>query len=196
MIRTLHHLVDPRLALSQVRQALRADAAFILEFANKQNLKSILRYALRRQTWNPFTPEPVEFAALNFDFHPAAVRAWLKVTGFAIERQLTVSHFRIGFLKRVFPLGLLVKMDALAQLTGDLWQLSPSVFVRSRATSVGALPASASLDEIAFFCCPACGHAPLPDTPPELVCPACARRYPVIDGIYDMRIDQGEKSAA
>ena len=31
------------------------------------------------------------------------------------------------------PLRLLVWMDSLAQLTGDLWQFSPSVFVRSRA---------------------------------------------------------------
>ena len=45
-------------------------ANFILEFANKRNMKSILRYALRRQTWSPFAPESVEFAPLNFDFHP------------------------------------------------------------------------------------------------------------------------------
>jgi hypothetical protein len=32
------------------------------------------------------------------------VRAWLQVTGFLVERQLTVSHFRIGLLKRLVPL--------------------------------------------------------------------------------------------
>ncbi len=192
MIRTLHHMVEPRLALGQVRQALQTDATFILEFANKRNLKSVLRYALRRQGWNPFSPEPVEFAPLNFDFHPATVRTWLQVSGFSIERQLTVSHFRIGILKRLVPLGVLVKMDSLAQLTGDLWQLSPSVFVRARARP--GVPgevheAGAGQD---FFRCPACGHTPLPDTPPELVCPACGRRYPVIDGIYDLRVNPGD----
>ncbi|MBE0699386.1 MAG: class I SAM-dependent methyltransferase, partial [Anaerolineaceae bacterium] len=118
MIRTLHHLVDPRMALSQVFQSLQAGSPFILEFANKQNLKSILRYALRQQGWNPFSPEPVEFAPLNFDFHPATVRSWLTCSGFNVERQLTVSHFRIGLLKRVVPTRMLVKMDSLAQLTG------------------------------------------------------------------------------
>ena len=182
MIRTLHHMADARQALNQVRLALQGGAIFILEFANKKNFKSILRFTFRRQIWNPFSPEPVEFAPLNFDFHPGTVRTWLSLSGFAVERQLTVSHFRIGLFKRILPLGLLVRMDALAQLTGDLWQLSPSVFVRSRATGEGQ-PAGPEYP----FICPAC-RQPLPDTPPELVCPACGRKWPVQDGIYDFRL--------
>ena len=53
MIRTLHHMADARKALDQVRKTLTGGATFILEFANKHNLKSILRYWMRRQTWNP-----------------------------------------------------------------------------------------------------------------------------------------------
>jgi SAM-dependent methyltransferase len=198
MIRTLHHMVEPRRCLEQVRQTLQPGAPFILEYANKRNLKAILRYALRRQRWDPFSPEPVEFAPLNFDFHPAAIRAWLRASGFAVERQLTVSHFRVGLLKRLVPLGLLVRLDGLAQLTGDLWQYSPSVFVCARASGQGAREAGAREAGVegaqasgAFFRCPACGHAPLPDTPPELACPACGRRYPVVDGIYDLRPNPG-----
>lgn len=184
MIRTLHHMADARRALDQVRRVMQPQGIFILEFANKHNLKAILRYALRRQDWSPFSPEPVEFVALNFDFHPNTVRAWLQQVGFSIERQLTVSHFRMGLLKRIVPLRLLVWADSLAQLTGDLWQLSPSVFVRARASGAGQ-PAA----EGEFFRCPACG-APLPDTPPELVCGGCGARYPVVDGIYDLRVKE------
>ena len=183
MIRTLHHMADARRALEGVRRVLQTNAIFILEYANKQNLKAIVRYLFRRQKWNPFSPEPVEFAALNFDFHPATVRTWLQVSGFAVQRQLTVSHFRMGLLKRIFPAGFLAKLDGLAQLTGDAWQLSPSVFVRTQATGQTP-PAEAG----SFFRCPACGHAPLPDTPPEIICPACNWRYPVGDGIYDFRL--------
>jgi SAM-dependent methyltransferase len=192
MIRTLHHMVEPRKALSEVRQVLAARSIFILEFANKQNLKSILRYALHRQDWSPFSPEPVEFAPLNFDFHPATICTWLQVTGFSVERILTVSHFRIGLLKRMVPLGLLVKADSLAQLTGGLWQLSPSVFMRAQARSTDAA-GETTVPVDGFFRCPACGNAPLPDTPPELVCPACGRHYPVIDGIYDLRPNPPEQ---
>jgi SAM-dependent methyltransferase len=183
MIRTLHHMADARQALDQVRQTLQGGATFVLEFANKQNLKSILRFALRQQSWSPFTPEPVEFAPLNFDFHPSTVRTWLRLCGFAIERQLTVSHFRIGFFKRHLPLGLLVRMDGLAQRTGDWWQLSPSVFVKALALG-SSTPAAPG----AFFRCPACCAFPLVDTPPLLACPACGRTYPVENGIYDFRL--------
>ncbi|TLN03116.1 class I SAM-dependent methyltransferase, partial [bacterium] len=106
MIRTLHHMADAPRALEQVRQVLQPQSAFILEYANKRNLKSMLRYALRRQSWSPYAPEPVEFAALNFDFHPVTLRAWLKQVGFSIERTLTVSHFRIGIFKKLLPTGL------------------------------------------------------------------------------------------
>ncbi len=192
MIRTLHHLVDPNRALGQVSQVLLEASPFILEFANKKNLKSIFRYALGRQTWNPFSPEPVEFAPLNFDFNPATVRNWLKNSGFTVERYLTVSHFRIGILKRLLPLGLLVKMDSLAQLTGNLWQLTPSVFVRAVVNRGSSIAPPAGVDVAAFFRCPACTNAPLPDTPPDLVCSACGRHYPVVDGIYDLRVEQPE----
>ena len=133
MIRTLHHMVEPGQALLEVRRALQDGASFILEFANKRNLKAILRWLLHRQAWNPFDPAPIEFARLNFDFHPRAVRGWLSQAGFETERQLTVSHFRMGLLKRLFPTRLLLALDALLQPTGNLIQISPSVFLRARA---------------------------------------------------------------
>jgi len=183
MIRTLHHMADARRALDQVRSVLQPRATFILEFASKLNLKAILRYGLRRQSWSPFSPEPIEFAALNFDFHPATVRTWLNLAGFAVQRTLTVSHFRVGLLKKLLPARLLAGMDGLLQPTGSLFQLSPSVFLGARA-----LPGKGPEYSGGFFACPDCGAA-LEDTPPLLRC-ACGRSYPVQDGIYDFRLDQ------
>jgi ubiquinone/menaquinone biosynthesis C-methylase UbiE len=188
MIRTLHHMADPLLALQQVRLAMQPGGAFILEYANKHNLKAILRYLLRRQAWSPFSHAPVEFAALNFDFHPAAVQNWLQQASFVIERQLTVSHFRIGLLKRILPLKLLVSMDALAQLSGDWWQLSPSVFLRARALGVSqASPAEVGNGESEIFRCPACGQGLSEPALELLTCQACSKSWRMIDGIYDFR---------
>ncbi len=182
MIRTIHHMADARRALGQVRQVLRPGAAFILEYANKQNLKAILRYIFRRQDWSPFTLEPIEFAELNFDFHPKAMRAWLRENHFKVERQLTVSHYRIGLFKRLLPLGLLVGLDSLAQWTGDLWQVSPSVFVRATATS--ETPRS---EPGTFFRCPECGHYPLEENADRMPCLKCKRVWVKREGIYDFR---------
>ncbi len=184
MIRTLHHMAQPTLALRQVRNVLTKEAIFILEYANKQNLKAIFRYLTRRQKWNPFSHDSIEFAALNFDFHPIAIREWLDQSQFVIEKQLTVSHYRMQFFKRYFPLKILVAMDSLAQLTGNAWQLSPSVFVRNR--TVGDLQAG---EKGLFFKCPACG-AGMDDMGAlsEAVCPACGQIYSHHDGIYDFRL--------
>ncbi len=137
MIRTLHHMADAPKALSQIRNVLQPGAIFILEFANKLNLKSILRYWLGRQNWNPFTLEPVEFVKLNFDFHPKAIRNWLGELGFSIEKTLTVSHFRLGLLKRIFPAKLLAALDGFFQPTGAFWQFTPSIFVKARLPENG-----------------------------------------------------------
>jgi ribosomal protein S27E len=113
------------------------------------------------------------------------VRVWLKESSFSIERQLTVSHFRLGVFKRLVPLRLLVGMDALAQWTGDWWQLTPSVFVRARAEG-DSPPASAELR----FKCPECGHHPLVEADEAVSCPACSRRWAIHQGIYDFKGEQ------
>jgi ubiquinone/menaquinone biosynthesis C-methylase UbiE len=195
MIRTLHHIVDVPKVFNQIRRVLQPEAIFILEYANKQNLKAIFRYALHRQDWSPFTPEPIEFALLNFDFNPSAIRSWLTESGFFIERQLTVSHFRVGFIKRFMPLKLLVKLDSFAQLTGKWWQLTPSVFVRARANlsvsiknTAGAEPQPTIPSALGgYFKCLECGHSPLTETPSNLICSACGRQWPIRAGIYDFR---------
>ena len=184
MIRTLHHMADAPKALQQVRAVLQESATFILEYANKQNLKAIFRYLIRKQRWSPFSHEPVEFAELNFDFHPRAVRSWLQSSGFEVKRQLTVSHYRMGIFKKLIPLKLLVWMDSLAQLTGDAWQLSPSVFILNHATGTGTASQVGT-----FFKCPQC-RTSLEDTPPLLVCAGCHQKYPVEGGIYDFRLDE------
>jgi SAM-dependent methyltransferase len=188
LIRTLHHMADAPAALRQVRNVLQPGAVFILEYANKRNLKAILRYALHRQTWNPFGLDPVEFAPLNFDFHPRAVRGWLREAGFQAERILAVSHFRVGLLKRTIPASILAGLDSLFQWTGALWQFTPSVFIKARAE--GGQPGSIPADPKAFFKCPECGYAPLADQGERLACPVCNHTWNILGGIYDFRGDE------
>jgi ubiquinone/menaquinone biosynthesis C-methylase UbiE len=181
MIRTLHHMAEAPQVLKQVRNVMQPGGIFILEFANKLNIKSILRYWLGRQKWSPFTLEPVEFVVLNYDFHPRAVKKWLTDLGFHIEKVLAVSHFRVGWLKRLVPTAVLVWLDSMFQWTGALWQLTPSVFVRAQAGGVaGAAPAG-------FFRCPQCGNAHLDEKPGSVDCPQCGSRWAFEGGIYDFR---------
>ena len=182
MIRTLHHMADAPKALGEIEQALGPRAFFLLEFANKLNLKAILRYWLRRQDWSPFSPEPVEFMELNFDFHPRRVREWLQGLGFKLQRTLTVSHFRIDWLKRNVPLGLLVGLDALFQYTGALWQLTPSVFM-----AVEARGDKQAAEAGSFFKCPECGAALPKAKRGRLDCGGCGASWGIENGIYNFK---------
>jgi SAM-dependent methyltransferase/DNA-directed RNA polymerase subunit RPC12/RpoP len=188
MIRTLHHMADAPKALSQIWNVLQPNAVFILEFANKLNLKSILRYWLGRQSWNPFTLEPVEFVRLNFDFHPKVIRNWLGDLGFSIEKTLAVSHFRLGLLKRMVPAKLLAALDGLFQPTGALWQFTPSIFVKAKignkdAGKMNDFP----VNVIELFKCPDCGSEKLEEKKDHLHCPNCKTKWAVNEGIYDFR---------
>ena len=187
MIRVLHHMADAPKALEQVKEVLGPGGVFILEYANKLNLKAILRYLLGRQSWSPFTREPVEFVKLNFDFHPKAVRTWLESLGFTIERTLTLSHFRVGILKRIMPTRILVFLDSLFQWTGKWWQLSPSVFVRAVRRDARSVPSHRQHNILSYFKCPDCGHSPLIDQTEFLECSNCKKKWGVKDGIYDFR---------
>ena len=186
MIRTLHHMADAPKALEQVRKVLGSGGIFILEFANKLNLKAIFRYLIGKQKWNPFTVEPVEFAKLNFDFHPRAIRNWLESLEFKIEKILTLSYFRVGFLKRVIPTSILVFFDSLLQWTGALWQVTPSVFVRARVAQDGIFrPRPDNI--LSYFKCPDCGYSPLVGQDNYLECENCKKKWELRDGIYDFR---------
>ncbi|MCB9419328.1 MAG: class I SAM-dependent methyltransferase [Ardenticatenaceae bacterium] len=183
-IRTLHHAADAPALFRELARIARPDGQYILEFANKLNLKAILRYWAKRQKWSPFALEPIEFVDLNFDFHPRWIRQELAAARFRPGRMLTVSHYRIALLKRLLPTRLLVGMDALAQWTGNWWQLSPSVFVSNAHLEGGgtAVPHT-------FFACPTCKTALDEVTNNRLICPnpACGYQWAVEDGLYDFK---------
>ncbi|HET91423.1 MAG TPA: methyltransferase domain-containing protein [Chloroflexi bacterium] len=182
MVRALHHAADAPQVLRGVSQILAPGGTFVLEFANKRHLKAILRYVLRRQDWSPFDPQPVEFATLNFDFHPAWVREQLAAVGLVVREQRSVSHFRLALLKRLVPTGLLVALDRLCQPTGAFWQLTPSLFVRCLART-DKRPAPPG----ACFRCTVCGSTMLADEEDVLACGDCGARFAVRDGIYDFK---------
>jgi len=180
-VRTLHHAADAPALFGQLARIARPGGRYVLEFANKHNLKAILRYWSGRQEWSPFTPEPVEFAELNFDFHPRWIRGQLQTAGFRPGRTLTVSHYRFEPLKKIAPTGLLVAVDSLIQWTGRWWQLAPSVFVESDH------PRGEAADPGAFFACPVCQTRLGVVENGCLVCSGCGCQWRVDGGLYDFK---------
>jgi hypothetical protein len=132
---------------------------------------------------NPFSPEQVEFAELNIDFHPKTIRRLLKESRFSIEKQLNVSQFRVAWLKRHVPLKALVALDSAWQWTGAFAQYAPSIWTLAEALGASPIPAQGS-----FFACPACGSA-LPNVEQSQSCPQCGHYWSYTDGIHEFRIN-------
>jgi len=172
MERVIHHMADVPAALAEIRRVLAPGAPFVLEYANKRNLKA----------WSPFDLQPVEFVKLNFDFHPAYMARCLREAGFETRRRLTLSYFRIGLLKRTVPVPLLVFLDRLLQPTGQIAPYSPSVFTLNSAA--GNTPPAAV--DGPLFRCPTCGGS-LHQEDATLVCEHGDGRWPIRDGMYDFK---------
>ncbi len=180
MIRVIHHMADVPKVLAQVRRVLAPGGIFILEHANKRNLKAMARYALRKQTWSPFTQEPVEFVELNFDFHPTYMTRALQAAGFSTERRIPVSFLRVGWLKEHLSPDLLVGIDSALQHSGLM--VSPSIFTRNVAA--GGTPDHLKTELL--FACPDCGGE-LERDGDLMHCPRDGQRWAIRDGIYDFK---------
>ena len=185
MIRVIHHLSEIDPAMAEIQRVMEKDSTFILEFANKRNIKAILRYLTGKQKWNPFSKEQVEFVKFNYDNHPDTIKATLEAHGFSIERALSVSNLRIGALKND-PKNLkwMLKAEDIMQDLFSGIKLSPSVFLKCRQNEGGHYDPNAPV-----FKCPACGSLRLTETKEAVTCPDCGKVYPIVDGIYNFRLE-------
>ncbi|MDQ7026280.1 MAG: methyltransferase domain-containing protein [Anaerolineae bacterium] len=181
MIRVIHHFENVPKVLSGIRHVLANEACFILEHANKRNLKALLRHRIGKQAWNPNTLDSVEFVELNFNFHPDYIERELKTAEFEMQERIPVSFFRLGLLKRTIPVGVLVGLDTMLQKTG--WLIAPSIFTKNQAIGSGADNLIVESDDI--FACPQTGGE-LHREGNHFI-NATGTRWEIRDGIYDFK---------
>ena len=180
-VRVLHHLTEVPLAFREIRRVLRPNGLYVLEYANKRNLKAMLRFLLRHGS-NPFSHEPYEFVPLNFDFHPTYVERELLAAGFTPVQQLSVSTFRLAILKRLIPARILAALDGCLQRPTAPLKLGPSVFLE--AIPAAELP---TRESAALLRCPLCHSTNLRRQESVLLCQGCGRAWPIEEGIYDFK---------
>ncbi len=183
MIRVIHHFENVPAVLGQVRSVLADSGAFILEYANKRNLKAILRHIFGINHWNPFTLDPVEFVELNFNFHPEYIVKQVTDCGFVLRRSVPLSWLRLGLLKRTLPTALLALGDRALQHTG--WAISPSIFLDLTLNNPGAAQFVDSDDPLDLLRCPVTGSSL--SRSDEAVVSQSGLRWAIRDGVFDFR---------
>jgi ubiquinone/menaquinone biosynthesis C-methylase UbiE len=135
-VRVAHHFPDAASVFAEFARILRPGGMLVLEFANKRHLKSVVKYALRRQPWSPFSPEPYEYRPLHFDHSPGEVKRLLRDAGFRIGPTRTASLFRVGALKRRVPARVLAAVERPLQAPLGVLALGPSVYLRARRVRI------------------------------------------------------------
>lgn len=191
MVRVMHHLANVPDALSELKRVMHSQSSAVVEYANKRNLKALVRWWSKRQDWSPHALEPVEFVKLNFDFHPDWMSERLYEANFLVKEQFAVSHFRLGLLKQTVPTAFLAEMDRLLFGVGGRYPVSPSVFVQLQVQRTTAQPAQISTnpnDVTQLFRCPKCNSTPLHKTEEDsLLCTSCKSRYTKKLGVWDFK---------
>lgn len=135
MIRAIHHLSSPETAFKEVRRILKPNGCFIFEFANKLHFKACLKALLKLNLrfFTDLKPAEKSEKIVFLNFHPREIKRLLAKNGFKIIKSASVSNFRSAFLKKIFPLKILLFLENWAQKTLP-YTFGPSIFLLARKT--------------------------------------------------------------
>ncbi len=184
MIRVIHHFENVPAILGQIRKVLGDESCFILEYANKRNLKAMMRHLFSLNAWNPYTLDPIEFVELNFNFHPEYMERQVAELDFDLRRVVPVSWLRLGFLKSALPTRFLAGLDSLLQRSG--WTISPSIFLELRlGGGSGNRALSPSSDPLDILRCPLSCSALRRDG--DVLVSDSGINWGILGGVYDFR---------
>jgi ubiquinone/menaquinone biosynthesis C-methylase UbiE len=191
-VRIVHHLTSPEKFISETGRVLKNNGLFILEFANKRNLKNILKFLLGRLKQSPFSAKPYLIGETIQDNHPSVIINSFKKNDLEISKIISVSNLRIGFLKRKLKLRNLLKLENIFQGLFSLCRLGPSIFIKAfksknkKTDNVEKIYQKFS----EILLCPECKNPEgnLEISGGFLYCNSCGSKYVINDGIFDLRL--------
>jgi ubiquinone/menaquinone biosynthesis C-methylase UbiE/uncharacterized protein YbaR (Trm112 family) len=209
-IRVIHHINQPEKFLNEVYRILKPKGIFVLEYANKRNLKRIGKFLIGRGSENPFLFKPTLIGKNIYNFHPKFIEDKLQSAGFKILKILSVSNFRLNILKKIISPEILSKIDNLVQSPLGLLKTGPSIFVlsqkkdkkiyskkqyfkkeniKSKYPFEETMCSSFDLEKITWRCTN-CGSNNINEEENELTCMNCNFKFAIRDGIYDFKINK------
>lgn len=185
MILVLHHLTEPAKCLESLGKVICKGGHFVMTYRNKRNALWMAKYLAGAMHGNPFSKEPLQLEANIFNHHPAYIAEMMTAAGFGnfIYRGAGVfDKFEkpLGRLSRWVPRG-----DFWAPLFGKLF-LAPWIFCRGISQNRETLRPAEDVESL--LACPRC-KSELERTASGFECLRCRNRYPILDGIIDMRIE-------
>jgi ubiquinone/menaquinone biosynthesis C-methylase UbiE len=130
-VRVMHHIDNVGKFINEASRILKTDGYFLIEFANKRNLKNILKFMFGRLKQSPFDNRPLQIGATILDYHPKFIKSILRQTGFKILKQVSASNYRLGFFKRHINLKVLLFFEKIYQDVFSFIDTGPSIFLKT-----------------------------------------------------------------
>jgi len=195
-VRVVHHLDNPDGYFDEVRRILKAGGLFILEFANKRNIKNIFRFFLGRMDTSPFNMEPSQIGETILNFHPEYISNFLKERDFVIKKRISVSNFRVSFFKKFPGTRTLIFFEKIYQKFFYFILLGPSVFLKcvlnkktdKNVAGVNNTRANGKIKIEDILICNFCGKATLSINGNKIKCKNCGSNFIIEDGIYNFKL--------
>ncbi|MDD3519804.1 MAG: class I SAM-dependent methyltransferase [Actinomycetota bacterium] len=190
-VRLMHHLNHIEKFINEISRVLKQRSVFILEFANKKNLKNILKFTFGRTKQSPFSPEPLYIGDTIRNYHPKEILKEIKKNDLYLKKIISVSNFRADFLKTKIKTSILKNAENAAQNIFSFLKLGPSIFIKAfREKEHNTVPESGFSELPELIMCPSCrdDKSLLQFNESEIICSKCTKRFKIIDGIYDLRI--------
>lgn len=198
MIRVLHHLEKPELAIGEVSRVSKPGGLFILEFANKLHLKSILKNLFTFNFSYLFSVESVNVKkginegslrnerGLMLNFHPRYIKNLIISQETRPRRMYSLSFFRIPFVKQIVPYSLLSRVEHLFQLIFGWTKLTPSIMIESYRNEIAEYEPENITTLEDLIVCPKCKGS-LRKKGGSYSCTECDLIFSRDDGILDLR---------
>jgi ubiquinone/menaquinone biosynthesis C-methylase UbiE len=204
-VRVVHHLEYPGKYFDEVSRILKKGGLYLLEFANKRNIKNILRFLIGKMDVSPFNKVPSQVGETIKNYHPADIKDQLSSRDINIEKIISVSNFRLGPLKKILGNSILIFFERIYQKLFSFITFGPSIFIKGRSgsprsrrsgegsTAVSELPEGiAPTGTISHFIdiliCPGCKESGLELDGEKIECRACGRSFLIDKGIIDFKI--------
>ncbi|NDD67197.1 class I SAM-dependent methyltransferase [bacterium] len=126
-IRTLHHLEEYDVFLSELCRVTKPGGLVIFEIPNYRHIKNIVLYALGRAE-NPFQHRIHQLGNRFVNFHPDLIYRTLERVGLQRIETVNGSFFRSEWVKRTVPTPWLIRLDQVAQRCLSWTDLTPSIY--------------------------------------------------------------------
>ncbi|MHB1443663.1 MAG: methyltransferase domain-containing protein, partial [Candidatus Humimicrobiaceae bacterium] len=191
-VRIVHHLNNPEKFISETGRILKNKGLFILEFANKRNLKNISKFIFGKLSQSPFSPEPYMIGENIQDNHPRVVIGYFKKNDLKINKIISVSNLRAGFLKRKLSLRNLLRLENISQGLFSLCKPGPSIFIKAFKNINENIDNMEKIPQkfTDMLLCPGCKNleSKLEISENFLICNFCGSKYAIAEGIFDLRL--------